>query len=311
MILLFLIHKLERAVQASIASECRDEPSGTEGEHLASYHWRSSALAFAGYAVAAIGLTWPLVTGLASLIPRSQFLPAFFWQSMLLREVLSGRQPWVSMYETKLAFWPVGGLVPMGGWAHMIPAALPAEVIHPLAAFNLTVIAGLALAGLFTFWLVRYLVKNQLAAWIAGLVFLLHPYQLSGLTCGQADKLGILFAPLVIFSWLRLIDGRSRWSALWLIVSFCLLSFSEPAYGGVIPLFLGALSARALWRTRASAVVIRRIGAGALCFVPVFAVLYLYYVPFSKIGTCQAGIDGECVIFPFANRWNCPGKVDS
>ncbi|MEW6578561.1 MAG: hypothetical protein AB1435_05135, partial [Chloroflexota bacterium] len=241
--------------------------------------------------LAAVIVTWPLArhlgdraagTGYADTLEVTRHI---WWAREAL---LDGANP----FDQRLLAYP-DGFMSWVQWAHplqVLPGALLALAIPPLAAFNVLLILTLALNGLAAYWLGLLLSRGDrpAAALLGGLVFLAYPTAQGHLSVGH---LGIATLwPLPLFAgclWRVLRDDAgwrtAGWGALWLALT-ALAYISHPVYL-LVPLIvllgLGALFAGRgrVWRRerpahqqpwlRAAAMV----GLGALLLIPFYGPL--------------------------------------
>ncbi len=248
------------------------------------------ALPLAVYLLAAVIVTWPLAwhvgdrAGGMGAGDTLEVIRHLWWAREAL---LDGANP----FDQRLLAYP-DGFMSWVQWAHplqVLPGALLALVISPLAAFNVLLIVTLTLNGLAAYWLGLLLSQgDRPAALLGGLVFLAYPTVQGHLSVGH---LGIVTLwPLALFAgclWRVLRDdGGWRtvgWGALWLALT-ALAYISHPVYL-LVPLIallgLGALLAEKgrIWRRdrpaseqpwlRAAALV----GLGALLLIPFYGPL--------------------------------------
>lgn len=147
-----------------------------------------------------------------------------------------------SPYYTKLLFYPVG-------------ASLVTETLSPLSAmfsyafqgvsaafaYNIVLIVDFALAGLFTFMLADYVIKNKYAAFIAGTVFAFSAFHMAHAMEGQINWIGIEFFPLFILFFLLMVKEKKIYYIIGTSVSFILLVFFGDPEQGIMGLLFIAL----------------------------------------------------------------------
>jgi hypothetical protein len=191
----------------------------------------ASLLSFAGYAVAAVMFTWPLATRMSTHVlgPISGDTGVYMWNLWSFGHELSqGRHPFFT--TTIFSLSPAVDLALHNYTALAGAVALPLlRWLNVTAAYNLCILATLALNGFLGYLLVRRLTGRQSVAWLAGLLFGFSPFVMAR-TAGHLSLASV--APLAAF-WLSLDSlrqtGRSRW-ALGAGSSLAWALYSDPYY---------------------------------------------------------------------------------
>ena len=164
---------------------------------------REHLLALAGFALLAVGASWPLVRDFSTrpLADVSYDQQHALWMLWHVKEALLGHEPW---FTTKALFYPHGistlidGVAPLNGLL-----ALPFWPWGAVAAYNGAILAGLALTGWCMYLLARYgFAATPSVAFFAGVVYLLWPIHLAGLW-GHLEKVFIGALPLCILAVLK------------------------------------------------------------------------------------------------------------
>jgi hypothetical protein len=200
--------------------------------------WVPHAVALAAYTLLAIAVTWPLARDFDSKIVGStrarQDELHSVWMLWHVGEWFHGREP---LFSTHLLFHPKGismltdGVGVINGFF-----ALPFWHWGPEAAYNGTILVGVALSGYCMFLLARELRFSLPVSLFGGAVLLISAEHLAGVG-GHIEKTFVGFLPLVLLATIRALDpGRSRW---WVLgppgVLLCLAVYSgyQFMYGSI------------------------------------------------------------------------------
>lgn len=178
------------------------------------------AVVLVAYAVATVGLTWPLAAGVGSRLPHyegdlwSELWTLWWWREAL---VTRGGSP----YATDLLFHPDGVALASHGHSPLNAlATLPLSVAWGAeAAYVVALLLGFLLSGFFTWLLVRDLWGEPRAAFVAGLLYAFSPMHLEQ----SLEHLGIAsvqFAPLLAYFLLRTMRVGGWGNALGLGLAF-------------------------------------------------------------------------------------------
>ncbi|MCC6625864.1 MAG: hypothetical protein IT340_00555 [Chloroflexi bacterium] len=165
----------------------------------------------AGFALLAIGLTWPLALHLGDRFAGNRPLDIWVhaWSLWWVRFALGTLR--TSPFETHWLFYPDGvalylhTLTPLAG----LLAAPVGWLWGATVAYNVTAIAALALAGLATYRLARRWTSPAGAA-LAGVAFAAAPWVLHQLRVGHLNLMNAGWLPLAILLLLRASDS-GRW----------------------------------------------------------------------------------------------------
>jgi len=213
-------------------------------------HARSAGISLAaafGYVLLACALTWPLPRHFRThlLGDTSGDIGIYVWNLWIFRHELvdHGHLPFstdhVFAFTGGLDFalhnyTPLAGLlgVPLTGWFGIV------------GAFNLILLAFIALSGFGVFVLSRRLRLGRMAAWCAGAMFIASPV----FTARTPEHFSLITAaPLPLFVWalLRALDSRRIRDAALVGVMVALATYSD-AYYGIYCAFMGAFLV--IWR---------------------------------------------------------------
>lgn len=195
-----------------------------------------TAIVLLAYGVVAAVVTWPIAGSLDSRVlgvVDSDSAVLIWWFDLL--------QHYGYHFTGTTHFTEVG--VPYGStqanglniqWAwSFYPAFLMTKVVGPVAAYNLTLLTGLAFSGTAAYALVRRLGVGVLVAGWAGLVYLVFPWHLERAVVGHAQLIHIEGLPLVALSLLLLAERRTHLRLVGLAGSV-LLCWLSMGYFGVM-----------------------------------------------------------------------------
>lgn len=160
------------------------------------------------YALATILMTWPWVTRLANSVPPGGDPLLQIWISRWVQHALV-TQP-LHLYDAN-AFFPLHTTLAYSD--SNIPAGIMAAPIflltgNALLGNNLLVLGTFVLAACGAYLLVRELVGNRAAAFLAGFAYAFLPYRFAHIW--HLNQLGHAWTPLVLFV-LLLFVRRQRW----------------------------------------------------------------------------------------------------
>jgi len=263
-----------------------EAPGDPPGAPTPSRPWTSSgasrtwAAAFAAYLVLALIATWPLALHLDSRVlghvelestPRLNAWAMSFVRHQLVRDPLH-------LFDAN-AFHPHAGTLALS--EHLfVPALLGAPVAwstgNDVLAYNAVTLLTLALAALGAFALTLELVGSRPAAFVAGLMYAFHTWNLN-----EVVRLQILsnqWFPFVAWALLRFFRRPAPLRAA-LVGVFCVLQALSCMYWALyLPLLVAPLLAFLQWRHRLGARALGRLGAALLaaaCVTVPFALPYV------------------------------------
>jgi hypothetical protein len=160
------------------------------------------------YAGVAVGTTWPLVARMTTQLPgpTSDTLVHYgngwwvWWSSMNGQAVL----------RTSHLFYPAGISLAYHNfaWLNIVPWLVLRSWVGGFAAYNLSLLANLALCGFAAFLLSRDLTGDGRAAFLAGLIYQCWPFRLSQLD--HPNLISTQWIPLFLLFLIRAVR-RGRW----------------------------------------------------------------------------------------------------
>lgn len=264
---------------------------------------RGWALPLAFYTLAALIITWPLVTQLSTHVAGGGFADSFeyvrlgWWGKYALQ---NGLNPF---YQSLLAY-PDGFLSatqiaqPLIYW----PISALAFVFGDVAAFNLWLLLEIILSGAAAYWLCRDVLAYASAsgavlpaALLGGLVFMAFPAIQGHLSAGHVNPLSNYALPIVALCLYRIATGRAGpRSALLGAVALLILAlgnFTFSAYAA-LPLALfggGYILLARRFRPAMLRDVLMMSGLGALLSLPFYAPLLAEALSPARPGYLQQG----------------------
>jgi hypothetical protein len=151
--------------------------------------------------------------------------------------------------------------LPVQPWERYLGQYLT-QAFGEVAAYNLIILASFPLAGLFTYLLANYLVKDKLAAAIAGGIFAFSPFHL-GMAMNYPALSSVQFVPLFFLFLARAMFERKPRYIVGAVLTFGLMAAGSYYYAYyAIPIVLVLLVAYGVRYRRSVAAGVRRL-AGA------------------------------------------------
>jgi hypothetical protein len=253
-----------------------------------------AARAALAYLALAIALTWPLARHLGTHVAHDLGDPLLVTYLLNWNATVT---PLTEAWWHPPFFWPARDVMTLS--EHFIglwPVAAPLRwlSLSPVAVYNVLFIASFWASGVAGWWLGRVLVRDELAAFVAGLVYMFAPYRAEHL--GHLQVLLSAGIPLVFAALHRAVAtvGAHRWRwpaiaiACWalqgLITGYYLLFVPV---GVVIWLLWFAPRDRALWL---------RLASFGLLASALMAPLLWRYATAHEAGGYSRGF-GEVVVF--------------
>lgn len=228
--------------------------------------------------VGLVGLyTQPLVTDLGGLLPPHWDPRVFSW----VMASNSARLPAdLATVHHGNAFYPYGSVTTYSE-PLLTPTLVYAPVFYasgnPVLAYNVTLLVFWALSGVAMVWLVYAVTASASGAALAGVVFLLCPYQVEYYLEFQMHlSFGM---PLALLAWYRFLVTQ-RWRALAAFLAAMLLTFlASLYYAAILTLAIAAFTAiyavlrQSVWNRR---FFVRAAGGGIALMVVLAPLLFTY-----------------------------------
>ncbi len=132
-----------------------------------------------------------------------------------------------SIFSTKFLFWPVGSdLVTQTMSIFMGLITLPFQSVNLVFAYNIGLIIAFTFTGLAMFILAKYFVKNNYAAFFAGLIYAFSAFHYAqGLS--HIDYINLGFIPLALYFLFRMIDNPNYKESAYFGITLLLLMLTE------------------------------------------------------------------------------------
>lgn len=163
------------------------------------------------YLLLTLFMTFPLVLNLSTHIPGvSEDGPIHVWHLWWLKHSLFTLKS--SPIVTNYVFWPqtINTIFDAHTYTNAF-ISLPLQPIFGLVlTSNLIIIASLTLSGVGTYLLVRHLISDDLAAFIAGIIFAFPPYIFAHLLDGHTNLITTWPIPLYVLFLLKTLKSL-RW----------------------------------------------------------------------------------------------------
>src|SRR6266545_2687439 len=173
---------------------------------------RHAAMATALYAVLALGMTWPLATGLARDVAwdlGDSLLNIWIlaWDCEQFRGILQGHYAHLRHFFDANIFHPAP--LTLAYSEHLIPQAIQIFPVYaltknPILCYNLLFLSTFVLSGLGMFLFVRELTASREAAFVAGMAFAFAPYRVSSMP--HLQVLSSAWMPFMLFGFRRYFD---------------------------------------------------------------------------------------------------------
>ncbi len=250
-------------------------------------------LAFTGYIVLAVAITWPLVVHITSWIPGGGGGDPAGYAWDVWNAVNRGTDIWGTGVQDGVAApfgRPVVGTGVLMQFASYGPSWLIAEVAGPQAGINIALILGVAFSGAAMYALVRWLGMGVAASAWAGLAFVVFPHHL--LKIGSHFPLAYMACfPLALLAALWWARAPSVRRALVVTASVAFAWLSNPYYGVMVVIMVVCVMAVAgvhHMRTDGVGVAVRQLAVVAGLLVVLVAVPLAAALASSKSGVDAA-----------------------
>jgi hypothetical protein len=260
-----------------------------------------TVLVLAGYTGLVLAITWPLVTDLGTVLIGGggdvSGTVAGFWQQA---EYIGYHVTGVSdvTFNGAPYGYELGNGVNIQSSLAYFPAYLLTEAFGPVVAYNLVVLAGLALSGAAMYWLIRRLTGSILIAAWSGLVFVIFPWHLAKAEShgSLAHLEGFPLLALAVIAWYR---RPGALSLAYLAGAMAVLWTTSGYYGVIALIALAVLLPISAWYQRGrlggGQAVWRMVLAGGIVLV-VSAAIY----GIASLGKVRGEIAAERQVFDLA-----------
>jgi hypothetical protein len=223
-------------------------------------------------------LFWPMVGALGSMVvgsgsDASGTMASFWWM-----QHEGGYHVFGNTHHTLTGApfgWDQGNGLFLQSLLPYYPAYLATKVVGPIAAYNLTLLAGYVLSGACMYLLVRFLGCARLVAAWAGLVYIAFPWHLA--RTPHASLTHLEFLPLLILATIAA-AGRPSWSRFALIGMATFACWLTSGYFGVMAVVTATVltaAAAFMFPRRHGLVIVAGAAGAALAATVVVAFLSL------------------------------------
>ena len=196
--------------------------------------YRIHLIVFIIYLAISLVMFWNITTAFSTRVPNGggdvyQSMWGLWWVPY---SVFTLHQ---SPYYTNYLFYPIGANLvseTMSPLAGILTA--PIQAFAGIAStYNFLFFLSFALGGLFMFMLSRYLVKNDYAAFIAGLIFAFSPMHIAQ-SYSHLQWTTMEFMPLFVLFFLMMLREKKALYSICAAVSFVLLTFAGDIEQGIM-----------------------------------------------------------------------------
>ena len=168
-------------------------------------------------------LTYPLILNLDDMILGIKGDNMYFiWQSWWLKASIFDLQ--TNTFQTDYIFYPEG-INFLRGFHGILPTVMASTlqfIFSPLVSYNIIVLLLMVLAAYATYLMVKYFVKNNYIAFLAGVMMVMSPY-LFIRSLGHLNLLAVCWIPLFILYLFKYYDSSKK-KYLWLAALFFILN---------------------------------------------------------------------------------------
>ena len=174
------------------------------------------------YFVIAVAFTWPLGVRLTTHLPDGTDSLLHYWNSWWTWQAFkAGQLP----YDTSYLFYPNGLSMVYHNfaWVHSLMWIGLRPFFGNIAAYNLTFLINLALCGIIAFWLVRGLLQNERAAFLAGVVYMAWPYRLT--QPSHPNMMSTWAIPIFLLFLYRVVEKKRWQDGAWAGVALALVGY--------------------------------------------------------------------------------------
>ncbi len=189
------------------------------------------------YAAAVIVATFPAIRTAGTSLPGGFADPlAHLWTMRWHKQcLLEGRLPFVAPRLQYPVGAPLGYLPPLQ-YQSLLYVGLSSLISNDALCYNIIWFHSLLLTGVGTFVLAWYVLRDRLAATLAGLLGMIGGPMLI-FAVGEIEQITLGWFPLFLVGWLRFVDRPSRGRLAAAVCLYLLLAMSAPYYGlfGVFP----------------------------------------------------------------------------
>ncbi len=217
-----------------------DVENKTLGNRLLRYAKTDYAYYFVVYLILAMAVFFPITLHMNSVVPGSggdtyQSLWGIWWVSYSTFVLHT------SLWHTSLLYYPIGANLVYETFSPLLAIlSAPFQLISIPFAYDLMFFFGFAISGIGMYVLAKYLIKNNYAAFFAGLVFSFSAAHVAQ-SYAHIQWMVMGFVPLSLYFLLTMMEEgnahRAR-SSFWLGLSFVFASFMGGIEEGIMVIVL-------------------------------------------------------------------------
>jgi len=241
---------------------------------------RKHAFAALAAVAAAVLMTWPLARDAGNEVLAAIYYWDAFTNAMIMGgrvDAALGRGP-LSLYDDYF-FAPLPRSIVFNEnlfGLSLLFAPFYLVTNDPLWAYNITLLASLALSTFFTYLLVRRLTQNGYAGFLAGVAFAFCPYVFFEI--GRIQLVATQWIPACFLFLHRAIEGRRRRDVIGLWVCYLLQIGTCLYYAMFLIPLLTLVGGLLLWRSRPPPKLYLELGAvGAVALLVALGMVYPYF----------------------------------
>ena len=152
----------------------------------------------------------------------------YLWDMWWGQQVLGGAG---GLTHTNMIFYPEGTTLLFSTYSfyNLLLSLLLVPVLGLVASYNVLILHSFVLSGLSAFFLIRYLVRDSIAATVGGFIFAFSPSHFAQ-ALHHMHVLSIQFLPLFVLFFIKTVRGESRWDPLWTALFFLLAALCDWYY---------------------------------------------------------------------------------
>lgn len=177
------------------------------------------------YALFTLTAFWPAFTNITATIPGAEG-DAFYYLWNMWWANYATFNLHMNPYFNSMLFYPLG--VNMAAWS--LPffesfMTYPIQLLSLPAAYNFVVFIGFVLSGVFTYALVKYLVKDKYAAFIGGMIYAFSPIHIGHTFAGHLNWASVEFLPLLVLCLLLLLKEQKYKYSFFTAITLLFVTF--------------------------------------------------------------------------------------
>lgn len=202
---------------------------------------RENSIVIILYTVLTTVLTYPVVFKMTTHIAGGWDAWSVLWMFWYTKMAILYPNPDLTLTYTNYIFYPNGISVIPFGYAFNQLLSLPLQLLFGLGiTYNLLWLFSFIVGGYGTYLLVKYLVDNKIAAFIAGIIFAFCPYHFAH-ALGHMGATTIEWIPFCALYLMKMTREKSLMNAVYAALFFILVAMSDLQYMVYMVFFIGLL----------------------------------------------------------------------